>query len=244
MAAGKSQKAKQPAVSLPSAPNLRSPAPAIPVQPAPPAANWKKHKKKKGKGKEPQNAAFQDGDPGDDVPSLEDSMMQLPPISGLSPRLESVHITTTGYVATSATALGRPGAGVTTQLHGEIRATPNDLHWRNIEMQSNGRTGTKATQPSAQAPLPKPNGTSGPPLTDDEYWSSFPPHIKNFVSIIADCRVLFPDEGFQGTNHVQYCPADGAVRYLPQKRYCDGDSDDGHEGYSGISPRCIPTASF
>lgn len=182
MATGKSQRAKPPAVVPSSAPNSRTPAPAAPIHPAPPVANGKKHKKKKGKGKEPQNAAFQDGDPCDDVPSLEDSDMPLPPRSGLSPQLESVRITTTGYVATSATALARPGAGMTTQLHGEILATQNDLHWRNIELQSNGRPGTKASQPSSQPPLPKPNG---PALADDEYWSSFPPHIKNFVSAIA-----------------------------------------------------------
>ena len=182
MAAGKSQRAKFPVVA--SAPNSRSPAPAAPVQPAPLAANEKKHKKKKGKGKEPYNAAFQDGNPCDDVQSLEDSDIPLPPISGFS-QLESVHITTRGYVAASATALARPGAGVTTQLHGEILATPNDLHWRNIQVQSSGRTGTKATQPSSQPPLPKPNGANGPALADDEYWSSFPPHIKNFVSAIA-----------------------------------------------------------
>ncbi|KAG8215173.1 hypothetical protein J3R82DRAFT_8688 [Butyriboletus roseoflavus] len=173
MAAGKSQKAKQPATVPATTPNSYSPAPA---------ANGKKHRKKKGKGKEPQNAPLQDGDFCDDVPSLEESDMRLPPISGLSPHLESVHITTTGYVATSATALPRPGAGVTAQLHGEFLATtPNDLHWRNIEVQSNRRTGTKATQPSFQLPFPKPNAANGPALADDEYWSSFPPHIKNFA---------------------------------------------------------------
>lgn len=182
MASGKSQKAKHPVVAPCSIPTSRSPAPAAPVQSAPPAANGKKHKKKKAKGKEPQNAAPQDGDVCNDMPSLEDSTMPLPPISGLSPQLESVHITTTGYVATSATALARHGAGTTTQLRGEILATQGDLHWRNIEVQSNGRTGTKST---AQPPLPKSNGTNGPALADDEYWSSFPPHIKNFVSTTA-----------------------------------------------------------
>ncbi|KAH0833925.1 salt tolerance down-regulator-domain-containing protein [Lanmaoa asiatica] len=182
MAVGKSQKAKQPAVAPSSTPNSRSPVPATPVQPAPPPANGKRHKKKrgKGKGKELQNVALQDGDLCD-VPSLEVADMPLPPISGLSPQLESVHITTTGYVAASATALARPGVGVTTQLHGEILATQNDLRWRNIEVQSNGRTGTKATPPSSQPQLPKPNGANGPALADDEYWSSFPPHIKNFA---------------------------------------------------------------
>ncbi|KAF8438447.1 salt tolerance down-regulator-domain-containing protein [Boletus edulis BED1] len=175
MATGKSQKAKQPAFDPSSIPNSRSPALAAPVQPAPHAANGKKHKKRKGKGKEPQNATYQDGDVYDGVPSLN------APMSGLSPQLESVHITTTGYVATSTAALARPGAGATTQLHGEILATPNDLHWRNIEVQSKSRTGTKATQPSSQLPFPKSNGANGPGLVDDEYWSSFPPHIKNFA---------------------------------------------------------------
>lgn len=173
MAAGKSQKAKQPVVALSSVPNPSSPALA---------SNAKKHKKRKGKGKQ---ATLHDADPCDDVPSLEGSDMPLPPINGLSPQLESVHITTTGYVATSATALARSGAGLTTQLHGEILATPNDLHWRNIEVQSNGRTGTKATHPIPHPPFPKPNGANGPALADDEYWSSFPPHIKNFVSTIV-----------------------------------------------------------
>lgn len=175
MAAGKPQKSKQPAVAPSITPTSRSPAPAT-AQPAPPAANGKKHKKKKGKGKESQNAAYQDGDFCDDMPCLEDATMPL------SPQLESVHITTTGYVATSAATLARHGAGATTQLHGEILATQGDLHWHNIEVQSNGRHGTKVTQPSAPPPLPKLNGTNGPTLADDEYWSSFPPHIKNFVS--------------------------------------------------------------
>lgn len=183
MAAGKPQKAKQPASPLAPAPNSRSAAPPVPVQPTPPTANGKKPKKRKGKGKEPQNTAFQNGSHYDGMPNLEGSGMPLPPISGLSPQLESVHITTTGYLAASATALPRSGAGIATQLHGEILATPNDLHWRNIEVQSNGRTGMRTTH--SQPPLPKSNGANGPVLADDEYWSSFPPHIKNFVSELA-----------------------------------------------------------
>lgn len=186
MAAGKSQRAKQ----SPVVPSTHSPAPAVPVPPVPPA-NGKKHKKKKGKGKEPQNAP-QNGDAYGDVPRLEDSTMPLPPTSGLlSPQLESVRITTTGYVTTSATTHARYGATATTQLHGEFLASPGDLHWRNIEVQSNGRTGTRASQPSMQPPLPKPNGANGTALPDDEYWSSFPPHIKNFVSdtIILLCAI-------------------------------------------------------
>lgn len=182
MVSGKSQKVKQPLVVPSSTPTSRAPASVDHVQSAPPATNGRKHKKKKGKGKEPQSAAFQDGDPSDDVLSLEDSSMPLPPINGLSPQLESVHITTTGYVATSATTLARHGIGATAQLHGEILAAQGDLHWRNIEVQANGRTGTKASYPGAQPPLPRSNGAHGTALPDDEYWSSFPPHIKNFVS--------------------------------------------------------------
>ncbi|KAG6374123.1 hypothetical protein JVT61DRAFT_4768 [Boletus reticuloceps] len=193
MAAGKSQKAKQPAFDPSSIPSSRSPALAAPVHPAPPAAaNGKKHKKRKGKGKEPQNATYQDGDVYDDVPSLN------APMSGLSPQLESVHITTTGYVATSTATLARPGAGATTQLHGEILATPNDLHWRNIEVQSKSRTGTKATQPSSQLPFPKSNGANGPGLVDDEYWSSF--HLTSKISHVPQERYCDGDgdDGHKG----------------------------------------------
>lgn len=179
MAAGKSQKAKQPA-AVPFAMNERSHAPAVPMQPVQAAA---KLKKKKGKGKEHPNVGMRGFDATYGMPGLEDSDIPLPPMSGLSPQLESVRITTTGYVATSATGLARAGAGMTTQLRGEILASSNDLHLRNIEVQSNSRTGTRAGL--SEHSLPKTNGANGPSLADDEYWSSFPPHIKNFVSDIA-----------------------------------------------------------
>ncbi|KAF9228136.1 hypothetical protein BS17DRAFT_773134 [Gyrodon lividus] len=188
MATGKSQKAKQPASTTFSTPNARSPAPAVHL--APPATNDKKNKKNKGKGKEPavQNATqrlaragAQDGDLYNDMPSLEDPDLPLRSKTGLSPTLESVHITTTGYLSASAAAVARSGTSVATHVHNELLATANDLHRRNIGVQSNGRAGTKVPQPIPQPPLPKMNGTIGSGIADDEYWSSFPPHIKNFA---------------------------------------------------------------
>ncbi|KAG9311132.1 salt tolerance down-regulator-domain-containing protein [Chiua virens] len=176
MAAGKSQKDKQSSAVPSLAPTSRTPVPAASMQPTLSAVNGKKAKKKKGKGKETQSATLQDGELYDDVSNLGDPDMHLPPISGLSPQLESLHITTTGY-----TTLSQTSAGVTTQVHGEILATPGDIHWRNIEVQANGRTGARTAPLNSHPPLPKTNGANGPVLADDEYWSSFPPHIKNFA---------------------------------------------------------------
>ncbi|KAF9239442.1 salt tolerance down-regulator-domain-containing protein [Melanogaster broomeanus] len=139
MASARSQKANLPANTTPSVPSTRSPAPAIPVHPAPPATNGKKAKKKKGKGKEPsvQNATRPLASAGAHG-CLEDPDLPLPPTAtGPSPTLESVRITTTGYLSASAAAVARSGAGM--------------------------------------------NGANGSGIADDEYWSSFPPHIKNFA---------------------------------------------------------------
>jgi hypothetical protein len=209
MATARSQKAKEPAYTTSSTPDTRSPAPAM--LPTPPTTNGKKNKKKKGKGKEPavQSATqrlagvgAQDGDFCYDMPSLEDPDLPRPPRTGLSPMLESVHITTTGYLSASAAAIARSGTSVTTQVHSELLATAHDLHRRNIGVQSNGRASAKAPQPIPQSPLPKMNGTNASGIADDEYWSSFPPHIKNFVSHTESAWRIIADGSIQGTNHV------------------------------------------
>ncbi|KAH7882068.1 hypothetical protein F5I97DRAFT_1911677 [Phlebopus sp. FC_14] len=182
MTAGKSQKAKQPANAVTPTSNTHLP-PSTPQ--VDPATNGKKNKKKKGKEKEKEPAGTDvthfgahDGDSCSDMPSLQDFDSSLPHTTGLSPALESVHITTTARISASAIAVARSGA--TTQVHNDLLATANDLYRNNIEFQTNGRAGAKVSHPIPQPPLGK-TGPNGNGVTDDEYWSSFPPHIRNFA---------------------------------------------------------------
>ncbi|KAH7927190.1 hypothetical protein BV22DRAFT_297584 [Leucogyrophana mollusca] len=184
MAAGKSQKAKQPARTAPAS-NPCPPAPSVPPQAAPPPAS-KKNKKKKSTGTTtigtpstptPHGDDDTGADSGDEIPALEELDMPPPSVTGLPPALESVHITTTACLSASAAIAARSGPGAAAQVQSELLATANDLY-RSIEIQHGVRHGGKSTQ--AQIPLPKAPATAGG-VSDDEYWSSFPPHIKNFA---------------------------------------------------------------
>lgn len=172
MAAGKSHKQKQQLSAVQSTPHTRSQPPATPAQQPPPSATTaKKSKKKKGKGKEPASSAVPfaqtdfDGDLYDDMPSLEEPQPPVPPKTGLSPMLESVHVT--------ATTISRSGNGTTTRLQTELLGA----HVNQVDPLLNG----KRFQSMPHPPLPKTTATNGPGIVDEEYWSSFPPHIKNFV---------------------------------------------------------------
>lgn len=157
MAATKAQKAPNRQSNLPAQPAPRSPPPE-------PAVNGKKKKKKKGKAKGadpnlPATPSFADDD--DDLPQLEPVTSPPNPGSprsihrtGLSPELESVHLSTTASLSASAAAAARLNATAAAQA--ELLATANDLY-RRMDTDS----------------IPD----------EDDYWSSLPSHIKNFVKM-------------------------------------------------------------
>jgi Salt tolerance down-regulator len=158
MAAPKAQKAPNRQTSLATQPVPRSP-------PSEAAVNGKKKKKKKGKARGadpnlPANPNFADDD--DDLPQLE-PVTSPPPNpgsprsihrTGLSPELESVHLSTTASLSASAAAAARLNATAAAQA--ELLATANDLY-RRMDTES----------------MPD----------DDDYWASLPSHIKNFVKM-------------------------------------------------------------
>lgn len=180
MATGKSHKQKQQPSAVQSIPHTRSQPPVAPALQPPSATTAKKSKKKKGKGKEPDTSVISfaqtnsnalDDDLYDDMPSLEEPQSPAPPKTGLSPMLESVHVT--------ATTISRSGNGMATHLQTELLST--NVHVNQADVLLNGQPGTKRSQSIPQYPLPKTTATNGPGIVDEEYWSSFPPHIKNFV---------------------------------------------------------------
>ena len=132
-----------------------APAPAPPAPATPPAASpARKKKKKKGKGKGP---ALYDGDDedDDDMPELEPVTLNGRPHAqhtGLSPELESVHLSTTASLSASVAAAARYSP--TSVAEAELLATADHLA-RSMEVDPDG-----------------PN---------DEYWASFPDHLRNFV---------------------------------------------------------------
>lgn len=135
------------------------PAPAAPASPAP-AANGKKKKKKKGKGKGVAQGPLYDGDDDDDdddLPELEPVSMNGRPAAeahtGLSPELESVHLSTTASLSASVAAAAR--LSPTAAAEAELLATADHLA-RSMEGDPDG-------------------------LVSDEYWASFPDHLRNFV---------------------------------------------------------------
>jgi ribosomal protein S14 len=158
MAATKAQKAPNRQPNVHAQPTPRSPPPE-------PAVNGKKKKKKKGKAKGadpnlPANPSFPDDD--EDLPQLE-AVTSPPPNpgsprsihrTGLSPELESVHLSTTASLSASAAATARLNATAAAQVaQAELIATANDLYRR----------------------MDTPD--------EDDYWSSMPSHIKNFVKM-------------------------------------------------------------
>lgn len=126
----------------------------LPAQPEP-TTDGKKKKKKKGKVKGGEAAQANQSD---------DELLQMEPVnmppqavlrrSGLSPELESVHLSTTASLSASAAAAARLNA--TAQAQAELLATANDLY----------RKMDTDTMPD-----------------DDDYWASLPSHIKNFVKM-------------------------------------------------------------
>ncbi|KAF8591733.1 hypothetical protein K439DRAFT_787367 [Ramaria rubella] len=152
MAATKVQKAPNRQSNISAPPPPRSPPPESVV-------NGKKKKKKKGKPRGldpnlPSHPAFADDDD-DDVPQLEPvASHHSVHRTGLSPELESVHLSTTASLSASAAAAARLNATAAAQA--ELLATANDLY-RRMDTDS----------------MPD----------DDDYWASLPSHIKNFVKM-------------------------------------------------------------
>lgn len=162
MTAAKAKKA--PARPLPT---RVTPRPATPPTPAsPPSASiGKKKKKKKGKGKGVDRNA---GAPYDEDEDDEDDEAALPALepmggvlyehtrtvhrAGLSPELASVHVSTTASLSASLAAHLKP----TTAAEAELLATADHLA-RSMEAGAEGG------------------------LVTDEYWASFPEHLRNFV---------------------------------------------------------------
>jgi hypothetical protein len=76
------------------------------------------------------------------------------------------------------------GTDITIRLQTELLATANELYRKDIEGHGEGRAG-KAPERISVMPLPPfskrfPKANTQE-LTDEDYWSSFPPHIKIFV---------------------------------------------------------------
>ncbi|GJJ09256.1 hypothetical protein Clacol_003478 [Clathrus columnatus] len=122
------------------------------------AVNGKKKKKKKSKAKSSDTNA-QGTQTDDDLPSLDPSNLHptnipSPRRTGLSPELESVHLSTTASLSASAAAAARLNATAAAQA--ELLATANDLYRR---MDSDA--------------MPD----------DEDYWAALPTHIKNFVKM-------------------------------------------------------------
>lgn len=124
-------------------------------------ANGKKKKKKKGKGKGKGVGAGPqyDGDDEEDeeLPELEAVTMngrgRSGSHTGLSPELESVHLSTTASLSASVAAAAR--LSPTAAAEAELLATADHLA-RSMEVDPEG-------------------------MVNDEYWASFPDHLRNFV---------------------------------------------------------------
>ena len=159
-------KAKRPAARPPPARVTRPATPPAPP-PAAPATNGKKKKKKKGKGKGVERSEPAEYDAEDDEEDDESGLPPLPALepmggmlyeharavgrTGLSPELASVHVSTTASLSASLAAHLKP----TTAAEAELLATADHLA-RSME------------------------GAEGE-LVNDEYWASFPDHLRNFV---------------------------------------------------------------
>jgi len=104
---------------------------------------------------------------------------------GAHPSLDFVHITTTER----SPAVMHPGTDITIQLHSELVATANEMY-RNLEDHAygEGRAGKAPERVFTTSPPPFPEmfaRANTQKLTDEDYWSTFPPHIKQFVRSIA-----------------------------------------------------------
>lgn len=109
-----------------------------------------------------------------------------PSLMGQSPALDFIHTTTTEQ---SPVAMP-PGTDITIQLQTELVDTANELFRKSIEGHAHGegRAGKAPERSLTTSSLPFPEifaRAHTRKLTDEEYWSSFPPHIKQFVRSIA-----------------------------------------------------------
>lgn len=157
-------KAKRAAQAPSKPPVTRAVQPSTPIASVPPAAqtvNGKKKKKKKGKGKSVAVAEFDDEEDEDEdgLPPLEPmngtahAQTRSAPRTGLSPELESVHLSTTASLSASVAAARR--FNPTAMAEAELLATADHLA-RSMEVDPEGGV-------------------------NDEYWASFPDHLRNFV---------------------------------------------------------------
>lgn len=137
-------------------PPVQAQAPSVPPSPAQPTANGKKKKKKKGKGKSVAMDEDEDGE--DDMPELEPMHPMLNgrtmSHTGLSPELESVHLSTTASLSASVAAATRLNPAEAAEA--ELLATADHLA-RSMELDS------------------------GDANVNNEYWASFPHNLRTFV---------------------------------------------------------------
>lgn len=184
MAVGKAHKQKRAAGTAEFATKIHSQPPAAPASPPSSATRTRKNKKKKGKGKDPIEAIsvppaldhkLHDGD----LPALEHTITQK---TDPSPVLESIHVT--------STTISHSGDEEASQLQTEALAKANDHHSSPVETTVGSQWGGKRPQRTSQTPTLKNVGMDGTGMVDDEYWSSFPPHIKTFVSALqTPCHI-------------------------------------------------------
>lgn len=116
---------------------------------------------------------------------LRNHTLQLGAHPSLSPALDVNHITTT-----ERSPVIPSGADISIQLQTELVAAANELYHKDIEghVRGKGRAG-KAPEhvlTTSHPPFPEIFARANTQkLTDEDYWSSFPPHIKQFVRSIA-----------------------------------------------------------
>lgn len=170
MTAPKGKRAVQAAAKPPA--TRATPTPQVastPVTTVPPASgesvNGKKKKKKKGKGKGVAGPEFyEDEEDEDTLPPLEPmngsvlhhhhhGQTRSTPRTGLSPELESVHLSTTASLSASVAAARRMSPAA--RAEAELLATADHLA-RSMDNDPDGGV-------------------------NDEYWASFPDHLRNFV---------------------------------------------------------------
>lgn len=133
------------------------------------SVNGKKKKKRKGKGKSTANNPYggedeYEDDEDDDLPTLEpmngagvNGRHTSVSRTGLSPELESVHLSTTASLSASVAAAARLNPAAVAEA--ELLATADHLA-RSMDVDPEGG-----------------GGGGG----NEEYWASFPEHLRNFV---------------------------------------------------------------
>jgi len=156
MTAPKAKRTSPAAVKAPAVRMTQPVAPPAPVPPPSQSVNGKKKKKRKGKGK---STAVEDDDDDEGMPPLEPmngsyhTQARSASRTGLSPELESVHLSTTASLSASVAAARRLNPAAIAEA--ELLATADHLA-RSMEADPDGGV-------------------------NDEYWASFPDHLRNFV---------------------------------------------------------------